>query len=480
MLSAEELLAKLQISDPQLLEKFNSQDPRVLLQLKAFALYVSSLSREVDIAGSEAFIKTRPSSIYADASNKGLLPTAKPHQHLLHIQNKGENRVTLSQGRLIEDNANGRIWRLMTSITLEGRSEGEVVVEQSEYRTFTYTVPITEMFHRFKIELTDDMYLASIRILDNALPPNQYVYKPHWLNVQAGERVFNILTDSQRRVFIEFGESSRAGLTANTGDKFTVEIWETEGEIDIMRLKDASLIDLNSSDEQRLICSFKSDGLVSTGVSPYSLDELSILTSYSSLYDGNAVFLGDFDFLVRKNFLQQTNFSSVWNENYQEKYYGVNLSDINHLHVAIKAKNTKEQKKIEERVAELIGQNDNLYAGRVHFHSVEEVEYELKITGRLASVHDLDSVQAQIKALLIEQYGRSTLNTHKWLVGGFNSQEITSLLKNKITAFQDHISDFSIQSPNRLYKPHQWIYMTEKSISINLERTAESMGASWF
>jgi len=111
-------------------------------------------------------------------------------------------------------------------------------------------------------------------------------------------------------------------------------------------------------------------------------------------------------------------------------------------------------------------------------HAVSEKPFAIALNGRLAAVHDLDGVKAQIKGLLADRYGRTKLSASRWLVNGFNTQEISTQLRKSIVAFQDNISDFSLLVPAGLNKPHEWVYVADSSITLNLERTAE-MGASW-
>ena len=102
----------------------------------------------------------------------------------------------------------------------------------------------------------------------------------------------------------------------------------------------------------------------------------------------------------------------------------------------------------------------------------------MSLNGRLAAVHDLDGVKVQIKGLLVDRYGQTKLSASRWLVNGFNTQEISTQLRKNIIAFQDNISDFSLSVPAVLNKPHEWVYVSNESITLNLERTAE-MGAAW-
>ena len=141
-------------------------------------------------------------------------------------------------------------------------------------------------------------------------------------------------------------------------------------------------------------------------------------------------------------------------------------------------KNSVEQATLEQEIIQYIGQLDSLYKDRVRIHQVTEKPYGITLNGRLAAVHDLDGVKMQIKGLLVDRYGQTKLSSSRWLVTGFNSQEISTQVRDKITAFQDNISDFSLIVPSILNKPHEWVYMSADSITINLERSAE-MGAAW-
>lgn len=485
MLSKEDFLnaSRLSIEDSSVLEKWQNGDPVTVQQIQSVAIFLSLISKEIEIALNEPFQKTRDRSILADATNKGILPTAIPHRHKISLTNKSNNRISLTQGRLIEDNEGGRTWRLLTSVTVDAGETVQAIVEQSEYREVSYTVPITEMFHRYGVELSASSYLASIGVQDTLAVKTNYTYSPRWLSVLPDAKAYTLNTDEKRRIFIEWGADGKVGRTVQANEVFKISLWETEGEIDTAKLTDASLQAVNTSDEQRLVIKFVNDGVVQTGTNPYTIQELKLLTSYGSVYDGSAVYLGDFDFLVRKLILSRTYYSAVWNEKHQQDYYpdDVTLKSVNHLFVAFVAKSATERSLLEQQIQNAITAQDNLYKNRVNFIAVEEKKYPISITGRIASVHDLDTVKEQIKALLIENYGRTTLTAHIWRPNGFNTQGIASLLRTNVPAFQDTIGDFSISVDNSvLNKPHEWVYISDDSITITLDRTAETSGASFF
>ena len=465
------------LDDYEILERYNAQDPIVLRFLRSIAAFLSLFSQEVDISEIEPFIKTRDRSIIADATNKGILPIGMPTQHVLEVLNRSSNSITLSQGRMIEDNSGSRPWRLLQSVTVNPGETGEVLVEQSEYREVQYTVQSTENFHRVELQLRDDLSLAGITVRDNS---NQaYQLKKRWMNVEPLEYAFNLTTDSLRRIFIEFGDDERAGRTAQANQVFTFGILETYGDVDVSRLKDASLLDVLTTDETKVSVRFKQGGIVRQGADPLNISQLRVLATYPALYDENAVFLGNFDYSVRQKFMARCHYIAVWNENEQDRYYGVTYQDINHLHIAVVAKNNAEQANLETEIIQYIGLLDSLYKDRVRVHAVVEKPFNITLNGRLAAVHDLDGVKAQIKGLLVDRYGRTKISASRWLVNGFNTQGISTQLRTNIVAFQDNISDFSLNVPVVLNKPHEWVYISEPSITLNIERTAETSGAAW-
>lgn len=207
-------------------------------------------SQEVDISEIEPFLKTRDRTIIADATNKGILPIGMPSQHIIEVINRSTNSVTLSQGRVIEDNVGGRPWRLLQSVTVNPGTTSEVLGEQSEYREIQYTIANSDSFHRVELLLREDLTLAGLTVRDNS---NQnYNLKKRWMNVQPLEYAFNLTTDSLRRLFVEFGDDERAGRTVQANQVFTFGVLETYGEVDVSRLKDASLVDVLITDETKV------------------------------------------------------------------------------------------------------------------------------------------------------------------------------------------------------------------------------------
>ena len=481
MRSHSEISQRLQINlqdYPEIAARFEAGDPTVAAMLKAHASFMADLSSDLDIAMLEPFIKSRDTTILADATNKGILPVATPCQHYLSFKNKGDRAVTISAGRLIED-MQGRIWRLLQTANMVPGEIIEVLAEQSQNRTEKYKAIFTEPFHQVTLNIQEDYYLAALRIYDEQ--GNNFIYRRQWMNSIAGEAAYTLKTDSMQRITAEFGDSLRCGTTIQANAVLNFELTETDGYIDTSLLREAALSELITADEGKIQITFKEGGLVRVGANPLSIDQLKLLASYPT-HDDNAVFLSDFNYAVRKAFMNRCHYISVWNEAQQEKYYGATLDDINHLNIAFVPRVSAEKAQLASDIKKHIAHLDSLYEGKVKEMAVQQRPFQITINAKLAPVHNVESVKQEINNLLLSKYGKETIASSYFVADGFNSQEISKVIRDEVTAFQDRISDFRLDIEDLArnpIKPHEWVFMTDSSISIYIQRSASSGEPLW-
>lgn len=471
------LLINLQDS-PEIAIRYQNEDPLVTRMIQAQAGMIADQSNDIDIAIIEPFIKSNPRTILADATNKGILPVATPCQHYVEVINKNSESVTISAGRYFED-LQGRTWRFLQTANAAAGERVSVLAEQSEVRTKDYQVVFTETFHQVTLDIQEELKLCGIRITDDR--NNAYTYRASWLNSPPGEYAYNLKTDTMRHIIAEFGDDLRCGSTVQANTVISFEIMESDGQIDVSALREASLREIVNNAEAKIQLKFQDNGLVRAGADPLGIDQLSLLSSYPT-HDKNATFLSDFDYAVRKTFMARCNYLTVWNEAMQDKYYKATLDDINHLNIAFEPKNAIDKEPLLKEIKAHIGRLDTLYQDRVNEKVVVNRAFQIQITAKLAPVHNVEAVKEEIKTLLLARYGRDTLASSYFLADGFNTQEIADALKKNISAFQDHISDFSIVVEDVIanpIKPHQWTFMTKESIVINVNRTATSGANLW-
>ena len=465
---------------PDVAERWRAGDPTVRAMMVSLAEMVVQLQRDNAVNSIEPFIKSKDRTIKADAVNKSILPAATPCQHLLTVENGADVTLTLSQGRLVEDGT-GRQWRLLAAVTVAAGKRKKVLAEQSVIVRSELVMPINEPFYSVKLSTTDEAYFAAIAVT-NTTVQEPYHYAPNFMNAAINAPAYTLQSDDLRDIEVIFGADGRAGKTVQAGESYEFAITQCYGVVETSSLGQAALASLATADESRLNLYFKAGDMQRAGANPLSVNQLRLLASFPSMYDHNAVFMGNFTFLIMQHFMQRFDYMAVWNETAHDKYYGASLEHINHLHLAVQAKNAAEQDTLVADIQRLVARADSLLDGRVIVHKVEERPYNITISGRLAAVHDMDSVRMQIKELLLASYGKGSLSAIHHNADGFNRQEIATKIRSSIAAFQDRISDFVVDGEivvETPIQPHQWAYLAEDTIMINLTRTADSGNAVW-
>ena len=464
---------------PDIYARYISGDSSVTAPISAIQHMLAEIGRDVEVSEIEPFIKSRESTILADASNKGILPLGTPCQHYITLTNRGTQRLTILSGRAFED-AQGRPWQFLQNAEVLPNESVDVLAEQSQVRKVKKTIIETLAFNQFKLDIEEDMSLVNLTAVDQ--DNNIYSFVTRWMNTKAGDYAIILKTDTLREITLEFGDTARFGRTLEANTELEITVLETYGAVDASTLKEAMLQQVNTADEAKLAIRFKSGGLVRMGANPLTIDQMRLLASYPT-HDDNAVFLGNFDFLVRKNFMSRTYYLNVWNEMIHEQHYGSSVDHINHLFVSVVPKNPAEYTLICDEISQLIAKVDSLYSyGNVVFIEPVERPFHIMIKATLSPVHDVNVVQEQIKTLLISNYGKEQLASSYNMNNGFNLQEIISLINKQIPAFQDRQSDFKIDiedlSGNGI-KPNHWLFVTADSISFNIERSGGLGGGTW-
>lgn len=467
---------------PDIAERWRVGDPTVRAMLTSIVEAAIFLKRDNDVNSIEPFIKSKNRTIIADAINKGVLPVATPCQYQLTVENGSSATLTLSQGRLVEDGT-GRQWRLLSAVTIQAGGAKTVLVEQSVVNRVNMTVPINEPFYKVALATTDDAYFSAITV-SNITTGEAYQHTPKFMNAGINQPAYTLQSDNLKNINVIFGANDRAGMTVQAGETYEFVITQSYGEVDPTSLKQAALSEIFTNDESALNLYFKSGDMMRAGANPLTIDQLRLLASFPAMYDRNAVFMGNFTFLIMQHFMSRFSYMAVWNETTHERYYGADLDNINHLNLAVvtKSSNASERAQLITDISQMVARADSLLEGRVKVMAVVERPYQIEIKGRLAGVHDLDSVKVQIKELLLAGYGKGSLAAIHHNADGFNLQEIATRLRENITAFQDRISDFTVSGEDvasQPVKPHEWAFLDDDSITINLTRTADNGNAVW-
>mgnify|MGYP000845445849 FL=1 len=481
--------ADIELLNPQytkIAELKQAQDPFVVAQIGAMAQMLELYSTQQNIAETEVFLKARDATILADATLKGILPLANCAKVTVSVVNPSlTNSVTLAYGRRLLDDK-GRIWRVASTLVVAANSTGTVQLHQNEIRTITHTIATSEPFYSIVIPKNEeDLHLENIRIKDTiGSTDNLYRYAPEFMNVLDGERVYHLETDEARQINIRLGAQDGASLVYGfqppVNTVLAIELTETQGLLDIALNASFSLEYSNNINDDNLKITV--NAINSLGANPLSLSVLSVLSRYAALYDHNAVYLSDFDYLVRRYHGDSINFLAVWNEQIHEQAYGYSVANINKLFIAVQAKNSLEQANIVNEIHTLIQRADNSYKRQIV--TVSEQPYPLAITASVAAIHDSVQVEQQIKDTLLAIYGKGQIKVSQGLKNNFNRQEIYQTLKRAIPALQDSISDFNVVVdsnllPNPLLPAHYFYLHPTTDFSVTVTQLSDAGGGLW-
>lgn len=480
--------ASIELTNPQyekIAALYQAQDPRIVATIGAMAQMLEMYSAQQDLAETEVFIKARDNTVLSDATLKGILPLAKSAKVQVLVTNPSGNSITLSYGRRVLDDK-GRVWRIATTLVVAANSIGTLLLEQNELRTIEHTVANDDPFYSITLPSNDEgLYLENIRIKDTiGNVDNLYEYAPEFMNVLDGSRVYHLETDEARQVTIRLGAQDGASLVYGfqppINTVLTIELTETSGKLTIATGASFSLEYSNNIDEDALQMSVT--GINSLGSNPLSLPVLRLLSRYNALYDHNAVYLSDFDFLIRRYHGDSINFLSVWNEQVEEQVRGYSVANINKLFISVQAKDALEQSTLEADIHTLIQRADNSYKRAI----VEVIPqaYPLTVTASVAAIHDTAQVTQQIKDTLLAIYGLGQIKVSQGLKNNFNRQEIYQTLKGAIPAFQDAISDFSVVInanllPNPIYPEHYFYLHPTTNFSVVVTQLSDAGGGLW-
>jgi len=463
-----------------------AKDPRILASIGAMAQMLELYSMQQDLAETEVFVKARDATILADATLKGILPLANSAQVQVLVTNPSTNSVTLAYGRRLLDDK-GRVWRVASTLVVAANSTGTVDLNQNELRTINHTIANSDPFYTITLPQNEEgLYLENIRIKDTiGNTDNLYRYAPEFMNVLNGERVYHLETDEARQITIRLGAQNNSelvyGFQTPINTVLTIELTETTGKLDIATGASFSLEYSNNIDEDALkIAIVLPADIKSLGANPLSLSVLAQLSKYNALYDHSAVYLSDFDFLIRRYHGDSVNFLAVWNEQIEEQVRPASVANINKLFIAVQAKNALEQANLELYIHTLVQRADNSYK-RVVIPVIDQY-YPLTITASVAAIHDSAQVSQQIKDTLLAIYGVGKIKVSQGLKNNFNRQEIYQTLKKAIPAFQDSISDFNVVVgvlPDPILPEHYFYLHPTTNFTVAVTQLSDAGGGLW-
>lgn len=448
-------------------------DPRLLAALDAVATMFGMLSQQLDQDAAEPFIKSRDSTVLADAALRGILPMARSARFRLAVDNPTAAPYTLAAGRRLID-SNGKLCVVETAAVIAAGGTGTVTAKQQLTRTVAVQVAASEPFYSIEIPPSEEgnfiAGLSVVRVSDGQV----FAYRPQFCNVAPGELVYTVETDEFRRLFVRFGYQDVVGYQPAVGENFQVVISESSGDI-------RPAIDSPFTLEYALApgdadVSVKMEALLEPGTAPMDLPTLRDLLRYPAVYDDNAVFLGNFDFLVRRR-LPNLRFLSVWNERIEERVRGASLNSVNKLFFSVIPEDGADQGSTEELIKQVIAGADDSY--RFGVVAAVDVPIVIAVEAFVGVQNEVAVVEAQIRESVLAEYGIDTPAAKRGLVMP-QYKRFYDRLRKEVPALAEAGSDLrvAITLPPGAALPEQRRYVSDASLAVTIT-TVQQAPSGW-
>lgn len=470
---------------PAIAALYEVGDPRIMQHIDAMATMLAMQSAQIEVAQNEPFQKTRDSTVLADSAMRGIVPKGSPTRAKIKAVNSSDKSLSIETGRNILD-SKGRLWQIVTPAVVAPGESATFEALQKTVSVIEHTVAVSETFYAIEIPSTEgDAYLSALSVKDSE---GEYEYRDKYVNTFPGERVFHVEADDRQRIYARFGFENVVGIQPDEGTVITLTLEYTEGEIELEADSPFSFEYILDSAESSLEMSAVS--VITQGQNPISMSVLRDLSRYPSIYDNNAVFLGEFDFLIRKNF-PTLKFLSVWNECLEEEARGSDLSNINCLFIACLSKEggetvvtrdkdgnftTTEIEKadwtgIQKEIAEVVKNSDDSY--RIRFFAPVRSPMKVTISATVSTSYVASEIKEKIIEALVNEYGPESANSRRGQTK-ILYRKIYALLREKVPALSDGEADLQVSisdySTENAY-PEEWRYIDKESITVTVSTT---------
>jgi hypothetical protein len=438
---------------PNVAQFVKAGDPRVLSQLDAQASMLEMVSAQTDVAKFEPFLKVRDGTVLADAALKGILPLGRACRVTLAITNNSPQPAALGLQRRYYD-SKGRLYELDSSITLEAAETAHVTATQVRRRTLTTKISVATDFYSLPVSLSsDEMFLNTLEVFKGT---DLFRYAPDWFNVAADEFAYQVEVDELRQMYVRFGKATVKGyggiVDLAPGTDFNLEY--------IYSAADAGLKTVLVSVEDE-------------GAKPHGMPELRVMARYPAIYDKNAVYLGEFDKLLREH-ITGIRFLSVWNEQIEEGVRGPDVDNINALFVSGLVSGMTNAE-FEARVTTLILRADNSY--RIRFVPAVPVAVPMTINGSVAISWDRATVESQIRRLTLSYYADGAVEVAQGMAQPIRKAKTNQFLREGIDALRDERAEFGVDfTLPATPLPEHFLQVTSASLTVNV--TSVNYGTS--
>lgn len=466
---------------PDLATRYHAHDPIILQHLEAIATMLAMLAQSIDVAQTEVFEKARDSTVLADAAMRGIVPKAKPARVELVAENGSDTAIRLEVGRQLQD-ARGRPWVIVAGADVPAAGTAAVQAEQRSRATATYTVTRDEPFHAVPVatKADDGQQLAAITVSDGQ---GVWTYADHYTNIAADERIYHVEVDERQRAYVRFGMRGVVGVQPQQGAQLTIQTDYSFGAVTPDLGSPFALASIYQPQDSFLSLSMVA--MVEAGQNPISTDVLRLLAQYPSVYNSNAVYLGEFDFLVRRHFAS-LRFLSVWNEHYEERARGYSLDNVNTLFIACFGEDGHEAivdsaaqsrhlhegdlTSLQTAIRDVVRRADDSY--KVQFVTPLRSPQTWHVDALVGSAYQAATVAQRLREAVLSRYGEASMRRGGMVVP---LQEVYAHLREQVPEIAEPGADISVTLPDIGEPlPETWHYVADVTLNVRVSATGLS------
>lgn len=455
-------------------------DPRVLQHLDAMATMFAMYSAQLEVSTAEPFDKTRDSTVLADAAMRGIVPKSTPSRLRVAITSAGSASFRVEQGRALMDVA-GRLLRAETPADVMPGATAYFEAVQLYSKTTLHTVAGSRPFYEIELGLADDdSALCGVSVQDGG---GAYEYRERYVNTLEGERVYHIEADERQRVYIRFGQDGVVGVQPIDGAEISVTTFYSMGDVEF-KAGSPMVFEVMAGPGEAMV-EMRLDEVLERGQNPLDMQSMRELAKYPSVYNHNAVFLGEFDFLVRRNF-PSLKFLSVWNEGVEESIRGMSVDNINTLFVACLSSSETEPVLTQpvgeiiapEVVAELTATQQAIRAKiltaddsyRVRFYTPVRSAIGMVVQASVATSYEESVVRDQIRKVLLDSFGEAAPQSRRGQSMPLY-QQVYQLLREKVAALVVGRADLRVSIDDPLEyagRPELWRFIAPETLDVRV------------
>lgn len=456
--------------------RYRTGDPLLTTILTAVSTQMAMLSTQIDLAIVEPFQPTKKATILAAASLRGLLPKASPCRVKIFVNNSNSTAYTFSQNQVLLDN-NNREYYIDTPITIAANGSDYIEATQITKETVTHTVVNSVPFYAIEIQPQGDNgdYICALSVSDNN--GNNYQYSDNYVNVYPDVKSFTVETDIQAKFYIRFGWQNNVGYQPPNSTILTITACRTFGDID---LKTNTHFSFDIQNTQTRLIDLTFDSFVTNGIDEMPLNIIADLCKFPAIYNNNAVFLTDFEFLIRRNYTN-LKFFRIWNESLEETFRGASLENINCLFVAVMSNTANEIRNTvfdtlttidysaltdtQKSIRQTLLNADNTY--QIKFYPPVIAQLNVHITVTVSYSYGKNDIQSSIQSVMMANYGQDAMRGQKTML----KKDIHTLLRTNIKALSDVNADIDVTISNVYKNFEYWQFVDASSLTIIVNQT---------